>query len=123
MGVRILHEGTDNQRLYCSTSDTEFGLPFTKYENVESFLGWLKEDARNFTEDDLALKITEWRDSKCDTCDGEGTLEGSDCCGAAPRSNGDCDTSDFGICPDCHDHCEYDIECFDCNGKGVIDEL
>ena len=60
---------------------------------------------------------------ECTTCDGEGTLEGSDCCGAAPRGNGDCDTADFGICPDCHDHCEYDIDCFDCNGKGVIDEL
>lgn len=31
----------------------------------------------------------------------------SDCCGAPPRSNGDCDTSDYGICPDCGDHCEY----------------
>ena len=31
----------------------------------------------------------------------------SDCCGAPPRSNGDCDTSDYGICPDCGEHCEY----------------
>jgi len=33
----------------------------------------------------------------------------SDCCGAAPRSirNGDCSTEDFGLCPECGDHCEY----------------
>lgn len=38
----------------------------------------------------------------------------SDCCGAAPRGNGDCDTSDFGICSDCHDHCEYIEFCDEC---------
>jgi hypothetical protein len=32
----------------------------------------------------------------------------SDCCGAPPRSNGDCDTMDFGICPECGEHCEYE---------------
>lgn len=31
----------------------------------------------------------------------------SNCCGAAPRSNGDCDTMDLGICPQCKEHCEY----------------
>lgn len=31
----------------------------------------------------------------------------SDCCGAEVYSNGDCDTSDFGICPECKEHCEY----------------
>jgi hypothetical protein len=31
----------------------------------------------------------------------------SDCCGAEPYSNGDCDTMDIGICPECHEHCEY----------------
>lgn len=31
----------------------------------------------------------------------------SECCGATPRSNGDCDTSDFGICSECNDHCDY----------------
>lgn len=31
----------------------------------------------------------------------------SDCCGAEPRGNGDSDSSDIGICPDCQDHCEY----------------
>jgi hypothetical protein len=25
----------------------------------------------------------------------------SDCCGVPPRGNGDCDTSDIGICPEC----------------------
>lgn len=31
----------------------------------------------------------------------------SDCCGVPPYSNGDSDTSDIGICPECHEHCEY----------------
>lgn len=39
----------------------------------------------------------------------------SDCCGAEPRSNGDCDTEDFGICSDCHDHCTYIEYCDECD--------
>lgn len=31
----------------------------------------------------------------------------SNCCGASPKSNGDTDTMEFGICPDCKEHCEY----------------
>jgi len=31
----------------------------------------------------------------------------SSCCGAQPRGNGDSDSSDIGICPDCGEHCEY----------------
>lgn len=31
----------------------------------------------------------------------------SDCCGAAPISNGDMDFEDIGICSACRDHCEY----------------
>ena len=31
----------------------------------------------------------------------------SSCCGAKPASNGDSDSIDFGLCPDCHDHCEF----------------
>lgn len=31
----------------------------------------------------------------------------SNCCGATPKGNGDNDTSDFNICPECWDHCEY----------------
>lgn len=34
----------------------------------------------------------------------------SSCCGARPRSNGDCDSSDLGICPECREHCEYEDE-------------
>ena len=33
--------------------------------------------------------------------------EVSSCCGSSPRGNGDSDSSDYGICPDCGDHCEY----------------
>ena len=31
----------------------------------------------------------------------------SDCCGACSVSNGDSETSDIGICPECGDHCTY----------------
>lgn len=31
----------------------------------------------------------------------------SNCCGSRPKSNGDTDTSEYGICPDCGEHCEY----------------
>lgn len=31
----------------------------------------------------------------------------SDCCGSPAFSNGDSDTGDIGICPDCGEHCEY----------------
>jgi hypothetical protein len=31
----------------------------------------------------------------------------SDCCGAEPYSNGDSSTEDYGICPECKEHCEY----------------
>jgi len=31
----------------------------------------------------------------------------SDCCGASPRSNGDNDSVDYGICSECGEHCEF----------------
>lgn len=31
----------------------------------------------------------------------------SNCCGVPAYSNGDADTEDMGICPDCKEHCEY----------------
>jgi hypothetical protein len=31
----------------------------------------------------------------------------TDCCGAPPYGNGDSDTMDMGICPDCKEHCDY----------------
>ena len=34
----------------------------------------------------------------------------SNCCGAEPVSNGDTDTEDFGICPECLEHCIYEEE-------------
>jgi hypothetical protein len=39
----------------------------------------------------------------------------SECCGASPRSNGDCDTSDYGLCSECNDHCAYGY--FDSDGN------
>ena len=50
----------------------------------------------------------------CPSCNGEGKLHISDCCGVPPMSNGDCDTSDFGICSACKDHCEYGVDCDEC---------
>jgi len=32
----------------------------------------------------------------------------SNCCGASNRSNGDNDFSEFGICPECGEHCEFE---------------
>ena len=31
----------------------------------------------------------------------------SDCCGARALGNGDCDSEDMGICPNCLEHCSY----------------
>lgn len=31
----------------------------------------------------------------------------TDCCGVPAYSNGDSDTEDIGICPQCGEHCEY----------------
>jgi len=31
----------------------------------------------------------------------------SNCCGASNRNNGDVDFSEFGICPECGEHCEF----------------
>jgi hypothetical protein len=31
----------------------------------------------------------------------------STCCGAQPISNGDNDSVDYGICPECGEYCEY----------------
>lgn len=66
-----------------------------------------------FEEEDLTPKK-----KYCTACDGEGKFSLSDCCGAEPRSNGDMDTKDIGICPECGDHCDYNIECEECNGTG-----
>ena len=58
----------------------------------------------------------------CKECKGTGELILSDCCGASVYSDGDGDTADYGICPDCHDHCTYEkIECETCNGTGEVE--
>lgn len=56
----------------------------------------------------------------CKNCKGDGELYVSSCCGAYPRGNGDSDTSDYGICSDCGDHCEYGVKCELCDGTGII---
>ena len=57
----------------------------------------------------------------CPDCDGKGTINVSDCCGAEPSGNGDNDLSDFGICSDCGDYCEYGVRCETCNGTGEVE--
>lgn len=32
----------------------------------------------------------------------------SNCCGVEAYSNGDASTEDYGICPECKEHCEYE---------------
>lgn len=32
----------------------------------------------------------------------------SNCCGVPPKGNGDSDSSDIGICPECGSHCDYE---------------
>jgi hypothetical protein len=57
----------------------------------------------------------------CPACKGMGYLILSDCCGAEPYSNGDGSSEDYGICPECRDHCTYEkTECEVCNGEGEI---
>ena len=61
---------------------------------------------------------------ECEECCGTGKLNEfvSSCCGSKPYCNGDSDTSDIGICPDCGDHCEYgNLECDNCDGDGEIE--
>jgi hypothetical protein len=55
----------------------------------------------------------------CPDCDGDGEMF-SDCCGVPGRSNGDSCTEDFGICPECGDHCTYS-PCDTCGGTGEVE--
>ena len=47
----------------------------------------------------------------------------SDCCGAEAYSNGDSSTEDYGICPDCKEHCEYIKVCDECCEENCICEI
>jgi hypothetical protein len=61
----------------------------------------------------LKLKPVEFKGYKFEFINGEIDDQGSvsSCCGSLPRGNGDSDSSDIGICPDCGDHCEYVDSC------------
>lgn len=100
MSVRII-EGSDGYKvIYDSVTMTAFGPVFYEKDDVENFLDWLSPiDARTLSQTELADKRIKWLDFMDE--------EVSDCCGANPRGNGDSDSSDIGICPDCGDHCEY----------------
>ena len=59
----------------------------------------------------------------CKICGGEGKVIVSDCCGANPFSNGDASTLDYGICPECREHCIYEeVECEYCKGSGEVED-
>jgi hypothetical protein len=55
----------------------------------------------------------------CPDCDGDGELL-SDCCGASKIGNGDNDSIDYGICPECGDHCSFNA-CETCVGTGEVE--
>ena len=48
----------------------------------------------------------------CPECDGEGTIEQSNCFGAT--------ILDIDLCSDCKEHCDKD-KCEECDGTGVVD--
>lgn len=54
----------------------------------------------------------------CPDCDGDGERL-SDCCGASIIGNGDNDSEDYCICPQCHDYCSF-TACSTCEGTGDI---
>ena len=57
----------------------------------------------------------------CQDCKGSGTIYLSDCCQSEPYSNGDASSSDYGICPECGEHCVYEEDVCDiCKGTGRI---
>ena len=67
MGARILHDAhSDTAALFCSTSVWAFGPVFSNRdgrsadERAEAFLRWLAVDPRSMTEQDLAIKHSEW---------------------------------------------------------------
>jgi hypothetical protein len=67
MGVRIL-DGGDTATLYCSTSDTAFGPVIYRsparatdaYEEAESFLAFLPDDARRYSDEELRALHGAW---------------------------------------------------------------
>ena len=56
---------------------------------------------------------------QCPDCSGDGEKL-SDCCGASIKGNGDNDSSDYGICPQCRDHCSF-TACETCGGTGDVE--
>jgi DnaJ-class molecular chaperone len=58
---------------------------------------------------------------QCPECKGSGMIYLSECCQSEPYSNGDASSSDYGICPECGEHCVYEEnECDTCNGSGKV---
>lgn len=100
MSVRII-EGSDGYKvIYDSVTMTAFGPVFGEDDDVEAFLEWLHPvDARTLSQQELDKQVWRWRSFNEE--------EVSDCCGAEPRGNGDNDSKDYGICPDCGDLCTY----------------
>jgi len=59
---------------------------------------------------------------ECPECKGYGSFTTSTCCGSEPFSNGDGSTADYGICPECGEHCDYETDiCETCLGTGEVE--
>ena len=100
MSVRILEDKDGYKALYNSVTMMAFGPIFYEKDDIEAFLEWIAPiDPRKLTDEQIVSKYCQWQDFLEE--------EVSDCCGAVPRGDGDNDTSDYGICPDCGEHCDY----------------
>ena len=61
MGVHVLEDKDGLKALYCSTTMHAFGPIFYEDDDVEEFLQWLPNDARNYTDNDLNGKYYDWK--------------------------------------------------------------
>lgn len=50
-----------NRELRCTTTDCAFFGGFYDNEDIEAFLGYIKEDARTFCNNDLKAHLQAWR--------------------------------------------------------------
>ena len=64
MGVSILEDMNGYKAMYCNTTMWAFGGIFYDGEDVWEFIDWLRSDPRLYTDNDLCIKISEWRAEK-----------------------------------------------------------
>jgi hypothetical protein len=61
MSAKILTDRDGQSCLYCSTTETAFGPVFYAHEDAQDFLSWLKMDPRILSNEELSLKVAQWR--------------------------------------------------------------